>query len=77
MNVSWNGFAKKGAHALGDALSRNDRLEELDLRCNRITQEAAADIIKGLHGNTTLKSLRVRLPNLIGDLFKLVDKPGI
>ena len=31
INLSWNGFSKDGAMALGDALKVNTSLEELDV----------------------------------------------
>lgn len=31
VNLSWNGFGKEGAKAIGEALKMNSSLEELDL----------------------------------------------
>lgn len=31
INLSWNGFGKDGAKAIGDALKVNSSLEEIDL----------------------------------------------
>ena len=59
LNVAWNGFSKKGCASLGDVLSKNDRLIDLDLRCNRINDAGLADLIKGLKNNQTLRSIRV------------------
>ena len=59
LNVSWNGFAKEGCAAMAQALVHNSTLQELNLTCNRIQQDAMAFLMKGLQKNDGLITLRV------------------
>ena len=59
VNMAWNGLGMEGAAATSACLKNNSILTELDISSNRITQEAAAIIGKGLEANETLKIFRV------------------
>ena len=54
-----NGLAEDGAIAIGHALLHNQSLEELDISNNRINDNGAEALAKGLKGNETLKLLKV------------------
>ena len=55
--LEWNGFCNEGAEMMGSALRHNMMLEELDLRCNRITDKGYVALVDGLAENTSLKRL--------------------
>ena len=44
---------------MGEALAKNNCLQELDLSSNRISMDAAAYLVKGLQKNDTLCLIRV------------------
>jgi Ran GTPase-activating protein (RanGAP) involved in mRNA processing and transport len=57
--LAWNGFGNEGADMMGNALTHNVQLEELDMRSNRIGNAGVANLCLGLKDNTTLKKLIV------------------
>ena len=57
--MSWNGFAKDGGKAMGEALKENTKLTELDLTNNRIDANGMAMFMVGLKTNETLQRLKV------------------
>lgn len=61
--LEWNciGIWESGIHALGDALSINQNLEELDLRNNKIGPNGAVALALGLKHNTRLRRLGERV----------------
>ena len=59
--MSWNGLGNEGALSLGDCLKNNSILFEMDITSNRITQDGAAAIAKGLDVNETLKVFKVEM----------------
>ena len=54
-----NGFGVEGAIAMGHALMHNQCLEELDMSNNRILDDGAIGLAKGLTNNETLIALKV------------------
>ena len=56
-----NGFGVEGAVAMGHALLHNQCLEELNLSNNRIGDDGAIGIAKGLASNETLIALKVSI----------------
>ena len=38
----------------------NKTLHDLDIQCNRMSEECLAEVLKGLKNNTTLEVLRVK-----------------
>ena len=70
LNLSWNGLYLQGAKALACALSVNDSLKDLDVTCNRMSEECLTTLLNGLKNNRTLEILRVRfvfLCPILGD----------
>ena len=59
VNLAWNGFGFEGCLAIGDMLSSNHTITELDLACNRINPPALLELLRGLTANKTLRILRV------------------
>ena len=59
VNLAWNGFHLRGCIALGEALAHNNSLTLLDITCNRVSEVALAQLLKGLKQNTTLEKLVV------------------
>ena len=60
LNLSWNGCHDKAAVAIGNALSTNLTLTELDLSHNQITVDGLRGLAQGLRINETLKTLRLQ-----------------
>ncbi|XP_072288554.1 uncharacterized protein lrrc74b isoform X2 [Eucyclogobius newberryi] len=59
VDLSFNGFGKEGAVALGQMLKENNVLEELNISNNRIPPEGVIRLAMGLRANKTIKSLNV------------------
>ena len=61
LNLAWNGFADVGARILGDSLSTNTTLTDLDLSNNRISHRGLAALSAGLDKNSALTTLKVNI----------------
>ena len=59
LDLSWNGFHKKGCQHLGDALLVNSDLQELNLNCNRINKDCLEKLLKGFKQNSSLRTIKV------------------
>ena len=59
LNLAWNGLHWQGARALASGLRVNNSLTDLDVQCNRMSEECLAELLKGLKQNTALEILRV------------------
>ncbi|TNM89340.1 hypothetical protein fugu_003574 [Takifugu bimaculatus] len=59
VDLSFNGFGKEGAVALGQALRENEVLEELNVSNNRIPPEGAIHLALGLKHNKTIRILQI------------------
>ena len=74
LNLAMNGFSTRGATAVGQALTKNVTLTDLDLTFNRIYDDAAVSLAKGLVANESLKYLYVsRILNsfsCMGNIFR-------
>ncbi|XP_028312717.1 leucine-rich repeat-containing protein 74B [Gouania willdenowi] len=71
--MSFNGFGKEGAAALGLVLKENNILEDLNVSNNRIPPEGAIYLATGLKVNKTLKSLNVgKNPIQNGGCFRIL-----
>lgn len=60
-----NGMGEEGAKALGHALTHNQCLLELNISQNRISEQGALHISRGLLINDVLETLRVSLYKII------------
>ena len=60
LDLSWNGLHKEGSKGLSQLLAVNSTIRELDITCNRIDKSCLEEIIRGLSGNQTLQTLKVR-----------------
>lgn len=54
-----NGFSLMGSEAIGKAIKQNRTLRSLDISHNRIPQDGAKHIAKGLSENDGLQELKV------------------
>lgn len=60
LNLSYNLLTDRSAHKLADLLSDPScRLQQLDIRCNKIKGAGMSAIAKSLHTNNTLEHLKV------------------
>jgi len=64
INLGWNGFSKVGATMLGQALTENRTLLELDISNNRLGLTAIPLLLKGLQENDGLETLHVSCTSL-------------
>ena len=58
-NISWNGFGPEGGAAIGEALSSNNSLLEIDVSGNRLNSDSAVKMARTVSSNDNLRTIRV------------------
>ena len=67
LNVNNNNITDEAAHYIGDVLSRNTKLEELDLSCNSLQAAGAIKIFHSMKEIVTLKRFSISKNSITDD----------
>ena len=71
--MSWNGFGPEGGSAMGEALTNNNSLFEVDISGNRLNAESALKIGRVIASNDNIKTIKVSNYSLILETSILID----